>query len=63
MADEQHKGGIWKLFGEVQRNILYLHKQRLVAMEEPKKLQMKIDRFFRKWRYFWRWKSKTICPS
>ncbi|XP_048538196.1 uncharacterized protein LOC125517001 [Triticum urartu] len=39
LADEQQKGGIWELFSEAQRNILYLHKQRPVSMEELKKLQ------------------------
>uniref|UniRef100_A0A0E0K6L1 starch synthase n=1 Tax=Oryza punctata TaxID=4537 RepID=A0A0E0K6L1_ORYPU len=40
LADEQHEGvDIWELFSEAQRNILHLNKQRLVAMEELKKLQ------------------------
>ncbi|KAF0933460.1 hypothetical protein E2562_018555 [Oryza meyeriana var. granulata] len=40
LADEQQKGvDIWELFSEAQRNILYLNKQRLLAMEELKKLQ------------------------
>uniref|UniRef100_A0A0E0NMI4 starch synthase n=1 Tax=Oryza rufipogon TaxID=4529 RepID=A0A0E0NMI4_ORYRU len=40
LADERHEGvDIWELFSEAQRNILHLNKQRLVAMEELKKLQ------------------------
>ncbi|KAL6911320.1 hypothetical protein ACP4OV_000125 [Aristida adscensionis] len=39
LADEQRKGDIWEFFREAQRNILHLNKQRLVAMEELKKLQ------------------------
>ncbi|XP_062221624.1 uncharacterized protein LOC133920970 isoform X2 [Phragmites australis] len=39
LADEQRKGDIRELFSQAQRNILYLNKQRLVAMEELKKLQ------------------------
>ncbi|XP_006649149.1 probable starch synthase 4, chloroplastic/amyloplastic [Oryza brachyantha] len=40
LTDEQRKEiDIWELFSEAQRNILYLNKQRLVAMEELKKLQ------------------------
>uniref|UniRef100_A0A0D9VMF1 Protein kinase domain-containing protein n=1 Tax=Leersia perrieri TaxID=77586 RepID=A0A0D9VMF1_9ORYZ len=40
LADEQQDGvDIWELFNKAQQNILYLNKQRLVAMEELKKLQ------------------------
>ncbi|EAZ25012.1 hypothetical protein OsJ_08794 [Oryza sativa Japonica Group] len=40
LADERHEGvDIWELFSQAQRNILHLNKQRLVAMEELKKLQ------------------------
>ncbi|CAN6239110.1 unnamed protein product [Urochloa humidicola] len=39
LANEQRKGDICELFSQAQRNILYLNKQRLLAMEELKKLQ------------------------
>uniref|UniRef100_A0A0A9DRE4 Uncharacterized protein n=1 Tax=Arundo donax TaxID=35708 RepID=A0A0A9DRE4_ARUDO len=39
LFDGQRKADIWELFSEAQRNILYLNKKRLVAMEELKKLQ------------------------
>ncbi|KAL6591465.1 hypothetical protein ACP70R_049968 [Stipagrostis hirtigluma subsp. patula] len=39
LADEQRNGDIWELFSKAQLNIMYLNKQRLVAMEELKKLQ------------------------
>ncbi|OVA07332.1 Starch synthase [Macleaya cordata] len=37
-APENHND-IWKLFRETQRNILYLNKQRLMAVDEMKKTQ------------------------
>ncbi|CAL4967549.1 unnamed protein product [Urochloa decumbens] len=39
LASEQRKCDIQELFSQAQRNILYLNKQRLLAMEELKKLQ------------------------
>lgn len=39
LASEQRKGDIMELFSQAQRNILSLNKQRLLAMEELKKLQ------------------------
>ncbi|TVU27791.1 hypothetical protein EJB05_19292 [Eragrostis curvula] len=39
LADVQRKGDIADLFSEAQRNILQLNKQRLVAIEELKKLR------------------------
>jgi len=39
LANDQRKGDIRELFSQAQRNILYLNKQRLLAMEELKKLQ------------------------
>uniref|UniRef100_A0A0A9FU77 starch synthase n=1 Tax=Arundo donax TaxID=35708 RepID=A0A0A9FU77_ARUDO len=39
LAGDQLKGDIWELLSQAQRNILYLNKQRLVAMDELKKLQ------------------------
>ncbi|TVT99958.1 hypothetical protein EJB05_54647, partial [Eragrostis curvula] len=39
LADVQRKGDITDLFSEAQRNILQLNKQRLVAIEELKKLR------------------------
>ncbi|CAL5020128.1 unnamed protein product [Urochloa decumbens] len=39
LANEQRKGDIYELFSQAQRNILYLNKQRLLTMEELKKLQ------------------------
>ncbi|KAJ1281531.1 hypothetical protein BS78_04G313100 [Paspalum vaginatum] len=39
LADEQSEGGIGELFSLAQRNILYINKQRLKAMEELNKLQ------------------------
>ncbi|RCV31348.1 hypothetical protein SETIT_6G169700v2 [Setaria italica] len=39
LAREQRKGDIMELFSQAQRNILSLNKQRLLAMEELKKLQ------------------------
>lgn len=38
LADEQQMDAIWEHFSEAQRNILYLHKHWLVAMEELKYL-------------------------
>ncbi|PUZ78155.1 hypothetical protein GQ55_1G430000 [Panicum hallii var. hallii] len=38
-TNDQRKGDIRELFSQAQRNILYLNKQRLLAMEELKKLQ------------------------
>ncbi|KAL5669254.1 hypothetical protein ACJX0J_021475, partial [Zea mays] len=38
LADEQREGDITELFNLAQRNILYINKQRLIAMEEMKKL-------------------------
>nr|CAB3451432.1 unnamed protein product [Digitaria exilis] len=39
LRNDQRKGDIQELFSQAQRNILYLNKQRLLAMEELKKLQ------------------------
>ncbi|WVZ73220.1 hypothetical protein U9M48_021557 [Paspalum notatum var. saurae] len=39
LTDEQSEGGIAELFSLAQRNILYINKQRLKAMEELNKLQ------------------------
>uniref|UniRef100_A0A804QT87 Gamma-glutamylcyclotransferase n=1 Tax=Zea mays TaxID=4577 RepID=A0A804QT87_MAIZE len=38
LADEQCEGDVTELFNLAQRNILYINKQRLIAMEEMKKL-------------------------
>ncbi|XP_020080842.1 probable starch synthase 4, chloroplastic/amyloplastic isoform X4 [Ananas comosus] len=40
---ETNDDDIWKLFAHAQRNILYLNKQRLTAMEELKKVQEERD--------------------
>jgi len=39
LANDQRKGDIRELFIQAQQNILYLNKQRLLVMEELKKLQ------------------------
>ncbi|MCL7036665.1 hypothetical protein MKW94_018976 [Papaver nudicaule] len=36
---KENQNDIWKLFRETQRNILYLNKRRLMALEEMKKTQ------------------------
>ncbi|KAI3987572.1 hypothetical protein MKX01_021484 [Papaver californicum] len=36
---KENQNDIWKLFKETQRNILYLNKRRLMALEEMKKTQ------------------------